>query len=176
MIYPKDLGAILMTVDIGPGQRVLEAGVGSGALSMTLLRAGANVIGYEIREDFATRAQANVEAALGPAVPYRVEVRDVTEGIDERSLDRILLDLPEPWRVLAHATAALRPGGFSSPISRPSTRPPNYVRRSRASGGAWPSPSRSCGGPGTSRHDRSDPDHRMVAHTGFLTSVRRLSP
>ena len=66
VIYPKDLGAILMAADIGPGQRVLEAGVGSGALSMTVLRAGASVVGYELREDFAERAQANVAAALGP--------------------------------------------------------------------------------------------------------------
>jgi len=65
VIYPKDLGAILVAADIGPGQRVLEAGVGSGALSMTLLRAGASVVGYEIREDFALHARQNVEAMLG---------------------------------------------------------------------------------------------------------------
>ncbi len=176
VIYPKDLGAILMTADIGPGQRVLEAGVGSGALSMTLLRAGANVIGYEIREDFATRAQANVEAALGPAVPYRVEVRDVTEGIDERSLDRIVLDLPEPWRVLAHATAALRPGGILLAYL-PTINQTAQLREALESERwglaesveilrrTWHVEARSV-----------RPDHRMVAHTGFLTSVRRLSP
>ena len=65
VIYPKDLGAILLAADIGPGQRVLEAGVGSGALSMTVLRAGASVIGYELREDFAARARSNVTALLG---------------------------------------------------------------------------------------------------------------
>ena len=69
VIYPKDLGAILIAADIAPGQRVLEAGVGSGALSMTVLRAGASVVGYELREDFAERAQANVAAALGPTRP-----------------------------------------------------------------------------------------------------------
>ena len=66
VIYPKDLGAILLAADIGPGQRVLEAGVGSGALSMAVLRAGAAVVGYEIREDFAERARANVAACSGP--------------------------------------------------------------------------------------------------------------
>src|ERR1700761_9485695 len=107
VIYPKDLGAILIAADIGPGQRILEAGVGSGALSMTVLRAGASVVGYELREDFAERARANVAATLGPSAPYRVEIRDVTEGIDETGLDRILLDMPEPHKVVAGAAAAL---------------------------------------------------------------------
>ena len=112
VIYPKDLGAILIAADLGPGQRVLEAGVGSGALSMTVLRAGASVVGYELREDFAERAKSNVFATLGPEASYRVEIRDVTEGIDERDLDRILLDMPEPHKVVAAAATALRPGGI----------------------------------------------------------------
>ena len=112
VIYPKDLGAILIAADIAPGQRVLEAGVGSGALSMTVLRAGASIVGYELREDFAERARANVAATLGPDAPYRVEIRDVTEGIDESGLDRILLDMPEPHKVVTGAAAALRPGGI----------------------------------------------------------------
>ena len=88
VIYPKDLGAILIAADIGPGMRVLEAGVGSGALSMTLLRAGVSLLGYEIREDFATHARKNVVALLGDDVDYTIEIRDVTEGIEERGLDR----------------------------------------------------------------------------------------
>ena len=112
VIYPKDLAAIVMQADIAPGVRVLEAGVGSGALSMAMLRAGADVLGYELREDFAARARANVEDLLGPDAPYQVEVRDVYEGIDERGLDRVVLDLPEPWRVVPHAEVALRSGGI----------------------------------------------------------------
>ena len=77
VIYPKDLGTILMQADIGPGMRVLEAGIGSGALSMTLLRAGALIKGYEIREDFAKQARDNVYAYLGTDVPYDIEIRDV---------------------------------------------------------------------------------------------------
>ena len=106
VIYPKDLGPILLLADIYPGARVLESGVGSGALTMTLLRAvgpDGFVTGYELREDFATRARRNVEALLGTDLPLRVEVRDAYEGIDETDLDRIVLDLPEPWRVVAHA-------------------------------------------------------------------------
>src|SRR5690348_2894455 len=78
VIYPKDLGAILILADIFPGARVLEAGVGSGALSMTLLRAGAEVTGYELRPDFAARARANVSSFLGQDAlgRYRVQERD----------------------------------------------------------------------------------------------------
>ena len=68
------------------------------------------MVGYDIREDFAARAIKNVDSFLGPDQPYRVEIRDAYEGIDETGLDRIVLDLPEPWRVVKHATVALRPG------------------------------------------------------------------
>jgi tRNA (adenine57-N1/adenine58-N1)-methyltransferase len=175
VIYPKDLGAILIAADIGPGQRVLEAGVGSGALSMTLVRAGASVLGYELRTDFAERARTNVHAYLGPAADYRVEVRDVYEGIGEHGLDRILLDLPEPWRVLPHAAAALAPGGILlsylptinqtaelrhalDPATFGMAETVEVLRRT------WHVEARSV-----------RPDHRMVAHTGFLTTARRLS-
>ena len=115
VIYPKDLGPILMLADIFPGARVLESGVGSGALTATLLRAvgsAGHVLGYEMRDDFADRAHPQRRGFLGPDVPLTVEVRDVYEGIDEGDLDRILLDLPEPWRVVKHAESALRPGGI----------------------------------------------------------------
>ena len=83
-----------MQADIGPGMRVLEAGVGSGALSMTLLRAGALITGYEIREDFAQQATKNVHDMLGTDVAYDVQIRDVTMGIDEIDLDRIISTCP----------------------------------------------------------------------------------
>lgn len=175
VIYPKDLGAILLAADIGPGQRVLEAGVGSGALSMALLRAGASVVGYELREDFAARARANVTAFFGPDVDYRVEPNDVTEGIEERNLDRVLLDMPEPWRVLPHASRALRPGGIVLAYL-PTVNQTAELRRALDDGPfalavttevlqrTWHVEARSV-----------RPDHRMVAHTGFLTWARRLA-
>jgi len=175
VIYPKDLGAILMAADIGPGQRVLEAGVGSGALSMAVLRAGASVVGYEVREDFANRARSNVAGLLGPDVDYRVERRDVTEGIDEVGLDRVLLDLPEPWRVLGPAAGALRPGGILLAYL-PTINQTAELRGALAEGPwgladsveilrrTWHVEARSV-----------RPDHRMVGHTGFLTTARRLS-
>src|SRR5690606_34925694 len=104
---------ILMLADVFPGARVLESGVGSGALSMTLVRAGAVVRGYELRDDFANRARRNVATFLGDEAleRYRVETRDVYEGIDETDLDRVVLDLPEPWRAVKHAAGALHRGG-----------------------------------------------------------------
>src|SRR5579864_5514892 len=100
VIYPKDLGPILMLADIYPGARVFESGLGSGALSMTLLRAGADVVGYELRSDFAARAEANVAAYLGAdaLARYHVHQRDSYEGIsaEHGPFDRVALDLPEP--------------------------------------------------------------------------------
>src|SRR5262249_17995328 len=114
VIYPKDLGAILLLADIFPGARVLESGIGSGALSMAMLRAGATIVGYELREDFASRARKNVAAFLGEEAleRYVVELRDCYEGIAETGLDRVGLDLPEPWQVVKHAARALHPGGL----------------------------------------------------------------
>lgn len=85
VIYPKDLAPICMLADIGPGVKVLESGVGSGALSMTMLRYGAEITGYELREDFANRAIANVRSFLGEEAlsRYHVQVRDCYEGIAE---------------------------------------------------------------------------------------------
>ncbi|MDQ6726929.1 MAG: tRNA (adenine-N1)-methyltransferase [Actinomycetota bacterium] len=180
VIYPKDLGPLLILGDIFPGARVLEAGVGSGALSMALLRAGADVVGYEIRDDFAAKAQANVASFLGDAFvgekrPYRVELRDVYEGIDETGLDRIMLDLAEPWRVVKHAAAALRPGGIF--VSYLPTIGQVAQLREALDGGPFVLGEtievlqRSWHVEGQSVR----PDHRMVAHTGFLSAARRSS-
>lgn len=185
VIYPKDLAAILMLADVYPGARVLEAGVGSGALSMALLRAGAQVVGYEIRPDFAARARKNVAALAGSGLTgsglagaspeaYRVEERDVYEGINQSDLDRVILDLPEPWRVVGHAEGALRPGGILLAYL-PSITQVSQLRDALSVGGfamaetlevlqrTWHVEGRSV-----------RPDHRMVAHTGFLTHARLL--
>jgi tRNA (adenine57-N1/adenine58-N1)-methyltransferase len=112
VIYPKDLGPILMLLDVHPGTTVLESGLGSGATTMALLGVGASVVGYELRQDFAERATTNVEVALGPGQPLTVHVGDVTDGVAESGLDRAMLDLPEPERALGAVRAALRPGGI----------------------------------------------------------------
>jgi tRNA (adenine57-N1/adenine58-N1)-methyltransferase len=175
VIYPKDLGAILLAADIGPGMRVLESGVGSGALSMTLLRAGAAVVGYELREEFAATARENVVALLGDRVEYTIEIRDVTAGIDERDLDRVLLDMPSPWDVVEAAAVALRPGGILL-CYLPTINQTAQLRTALA-GGPW-GLAESFELLRRSWHIEARsvrPDHRMVAHTGFLTTARRLS-
>jgi tRNA (adenine57-N1/adenine58-N1)-methyltransferase catalytic subunit len=177
VIYPKDLAPICMIGDIGPGVKVLESGVGSGALSMTMLRWGADIVGYELREDFANRARANVTSFLGDdmAQRYRVELRDCYEGIDERDLDRVVLDLPEPWRVVPHAEYALRPGGILVAYT-PSITQAASVRAAFEERRGWMSARtlevlhRTWHIAGASVR----PDHRMVAHTGFLTAARYI--
>ncbi len=178
VIYPKDLGPILMLADIFPDSQVLEAGVGSGALSMTLLRAGANVVGYEIREDFAARAISNVEDFLGTDAlgRYRVEVRDIYEGIDERDLDAVVLDLAEPWRCVKHSAQALRAGGTLVAYT-PSITQAIQVREALEESDFELAQTievlnRSWHIEGMAVR----PDHRMVAHTAFLTSARLLGP
>jgi tRNA (adenine57-N1/adenine58-N1)-methyltransferase catalytic subunit len=174
VIYPKDLGAILIAADIGPGMRVLEAGVGSGALSMALLRAGADVVGYEVRSDFAAGARANVATWAGPEARYRVEERDVYQGIDERGLDRVVLDLPEPWRALGPASRGMRPGGILLSYL-PSITQVAVLRANMAS--KWFGMAETFEVLRRTWHveERSvRPDHRMVAHTGFITTARLL--
>lgn len=178
VIYPKDLGPILMLADVFPGARVLESGVGSGALSMALLRAGAVVTGHELRADFAQRARRNVESFLGAEVLDRYDVieRDCYDGIEGDGYDRVVLDLPEPWQVVPHAERALRPGGILVAYT-PSIVQVSQLREALERSG----------------FDFADtlevlhrgwyvegaavrPDHRMVAHTGFLTHARLVEP
>ena len=179
VIYPKDLGPILMLADVFPGARILESGIGSGALTMTLLRAvgsTGHITGYEIRDDFAERARTNVEAFLGPDVPLTVEVRDVYAGIELTDLDRVILDLPEPWQVVEHAEAALRPGGillsYLPTILQVSTLRERLAVSSFGMAETIEVFHRGWNVDGLSVR----PDHRMVAHTGFLTVARLLSP
>jgi tRNA (adenine57-N1/adenine58-N1)-methyltransferase len=177
VIYPKDLAPICMLADIGPGVKVFETGVGSGALSMTMLRYGADITGYELREDFANRATANVRSFLGESAldRYKVQLRDAYEGIDETDFDRVVLDLPEPWNVIPHAEKALRLGGIMVAYT-PSITQAAKVRETLAASRAW-------NGARTLEvlhrgwyieGQAVRPDHRMVAHTAFLTTARFL--
>ncbi|HEV3225671.1 MAG TPA: tRNA (adenine-N1)-methyltransferase [Acidimicrobiales bacterium] len=177
VIYPKDIGPLLLLADIHPGVRVLESGVGSGALSMAMLRAGAEIVGYELRDEFADRATANVRGFLGDdaAAHYRVELRNCYDGIDETDLDRIVLDLPEPWQVVKHAERALRPGGIFVAYT-PTIVQAVQLRETLADSRftmfetlevlhrSWHIDGQSV-----------RPDHRMVAHTGFLSASRLLA-
>jgi tRNA (adenine57-N1/adenine58-N1)-methyltransferase len=177
VIYPKDLAPICMLADIGPGVRVFETGVGSGALSMTMLRYGAEIVGYEIREDFANRARKNVESFLGAASleRYDVHIADSYEGIDPAlgMFDRVVLDLPEPWNVVSNAEAVLQPGGLLVAYT-PSITQAVQVRE--ALKGKWID-ARTIEVLHRGWHIEGmavRPDHRMVAHTAFLSVARFL--
>jgi tRNA (adenine57-N1/adenine58-N1)-methyltransferase len=177
VIYPKDLGPICMLGDIGPGHRVFESGVGSGALSMTMLRCGATVVGYELREDFANRARSNVRSFLGEQAlaAYRVEIGDSYDGIDptDGPFDRVVLDLPEPWRVVDHAEAVLRAGGILVAYTPSITQ---AAQTREVLKGKWID-ARTIEVLHRGWHIEGAavrPDHRMVAHTGFLTVARFL--
>jgi tRNA (adenine57-N1/adenine58-N1)-methyltransferase len=157
---------------------VLEAGVGSGALSTTLVRAGADVVGYELRPDFAAVARANVSAFLGPEAleRFRVEERDVYDGIDERDLDRVILDLPEPWRAVAPARSGLRAGGILVAYTPSITQAATLRETLEASDFELAATQEVLVRTWHVQGQAVRPDHRMVAHTGFLTSARLLGP
>ena len=173
VIYPKDLAPICMIGDIKPGVRVFESGVGSGALSMAMLRWGADITGYELREDFANRAKANVESFLGPEAldNFHVQIRDSYAGVDDGVFDRFILDLPEPWHLLDHVSGSLRPGGIFLAYT-PSITQAAKVRHGMQKGWA---DTRTLEVLHRTWHIEGEsvrPDHRMVAHTGFLTVGR----
>ncbi len=176
VIYPKDLAPILMLADISPGVRVLESGVGSGALSMAMLRAGASIVGYELREEFATRAQRNVSSFLGEEAMarYEVELRDCYEGIAETDLDRVVLDLPEPWHVVPHAAEQLVPGGIIVAYTPSITQAAQFRTALHSARFRFAETLEVLHRSWHIEGEAVRPDHRMVAHTGFLTHARWL--
>jgi tRNA (adenine57-N1/adenine58-N1)-methyltransferase len=180
VIYPKDAAQIVGFGDIGPGMRVLEAGAGSGALSCSLLRAvGAHgsLTSYERREDFADVARANVGAFFGE-VPANWSLRlgDLDRHPAGEVVDRVALDMLEPWAVLPTVAAALRPGGVLVGYVATTTQLSTYVEALRAQGvwtepHAWETLLRPWHAVGLAVR----PEHRMVAHTAFLVTARRLA-
>jgi tRNA (adenine57-N1/adenine58-N1)-methyltransferase len=178
VIYPKDIAAILIHADVGPGARVLEAGTGSGALTLALTRAVGPtgcVVTYEIREDFHRTARKNVEAFFEPS-PDWVDLRqgDVREiGDGPEWFDRVVLDLPEPWTVLRAVGDALRPGGILCVYLPTTNQTRDAVLAMERSGYAQLSTFEVLERPWHVTDRSVRPDHRMVAHTGFITTGRR---
>jgi tRNA (adenine57-N1/adenine58-N1)-methyltransferase len=184
VLYPKDLALIPMWADVYPGARVFEAGTGSGALTMALLRAVGPrglVVTYDVRDDFARTALLNIERYMGP-VPNLVSLRkNAYEGIelldDGIPFDRVVLDLPEPWQVIPHAANALRSGGIY--VSFVPTVPQvmqtvEALERTTvfAMVESFETLLRTWSVQGRSVR----PDHRMVAHSGFITVARKVEP
>lgn len=173
VIYPKDLAPMCMLGDIHPGVRVFETGIGSGALSMTMLRWGAQITGLELREDFLNRARTNVRSFLGEdaLARYNVSLGDSYEDVPDGEFDRVMLDLPEPWRVVPHAEKILVRGGLLVAYT-PSITQAVQVRESFGKG--WVD-QRTLEVLHRTWHIEGmsvRPDHRMVAHTAFLTVAR----
>ncbi len=176
-IYPKDLGLVLVWGDIYPGATVVEAGIGSGAMAITLLRAigpAGKLISYELREDFKNCAKKNVRTYFGEAPNHEIKSGDIYEGIVERNIDRLVLDVPEPWRVVPHALEFLRDGGIFisySPTIIQVKETADALKRSRAF-----SPSETIESilrPWEVSERSVRPDLHIVGHTGFLTFARK---
>jgi tRNA (adenine57-N1/adenine58-N1)-methyltransferase len=180
VVYPKDAGQIVQMADIFPGAHVVEAGVGSGALSMSLLRAVGDtgrLSSYERRADFAEIARANVERFFGgPHPAWNVTVGDLQDALSETDVDRVVLDMLAPWETLDAVAKALRPGGLVCCYVATTTQLSTTVEALRAHGSftepqSWESVVRGWHVEGLAVR----PQHRMVGHTGFLCTSRRLA-
>ncbi len=185
VVYPKDSGQIVMMADIFPGATVVEAGVGSGALSMSLLRAvgdGGRLISFERREDFADIARGNVRAFFGVDHPaWSVVVGDLVDAlpgaVEPGCVDRVVLDMLAPWECLDVVADALVPGGVLICYVATATQLSRVAEALREHGGytepsAWESMVRGWHLEGLAVR----PEHRMHGHTGFLITSRRLAP
>lgn len=175
IVYPKDVGYLLLRMNIHPGMRVVEAGTGSGAMTLALARAvqpDGRVYTYEERAEMQENARKNIERArLTPYVEFRV--RDIRSGFDERGADALFLDVREPWLFLAQAHAALKPGGFFGSLA-PTTNQISEMLAEMERMGNWVEieVSELLHRKYKLNADRLRPDDRMVAHTGYLLCAR----
>jgi tRNA (adenine57-N1/adenine58-N1)-methyltransferase len=181
VIYPKDLAMILFWADVYPGCRVLEAGMGSGALTLALLRAvgpDGRVITFEQREEFARRALANIHMRSGEVTNLTVRLGPVEDGVaDEEPVDRVLLDLPEPWKLTQAMARVLRPGGiFLSYVPTIIQAQQTAETLGRDRHWALVETFETLFRPWNIEGQSVRPFHRMVAHTGFITVARRVVP
>jgi tRNA (adenine57-N1/adenine58-N1)-methyltransferase catalytic subunit len=183
VVYPKDIGLILVYADIFPGARVVEAGTGSGSLTLALLRAVGSegrVISYESREDHLERAKANIESwfeSLG-AKPDNLELRsgDVFSHPPDEPMDRLVLDLPEPWHALGTVAGSLVSGGVMCAYVPTVPQVSQTVAAMRGGGFAFVTAFEGLLRSWNVEGQSVRPDHRMVGHTGFLVTGRKLDP
>ncbi len=180
VVYPKDAAQIVMMADVFPGARVVEAGAGSGALTCSLLRAVGDhgwVTSYERRPEFAEVARRNVERFFGgPHPAWRLVVGDLAATLAERDVDRAVLDMLAPWEVLPEVADALVPGAVLCCYVATTPQLSRIVEGLREAG-RFTEPAASESLFRTWHVDglAVRPDHRMVGHTGFLVTARRLA-
>ncbi|MFO0745340.1 MAG: methyltransferase domain-containing protein [Myxococcota bacterium] len=184
IIYPKDLALLVTYADLFPGAVVIEGGYGSGALSMAIMRAigaAGHLTTYELRPEAKNRADKNVRALLGddgPLATHVVRIGDLYQGMEEadRSVDRILLDVPEPWDVLAHAARVLKPGGLLAAYVPTAIQMQRFVLEAYATKAYLPAESLET----IERwwrvtQESLRPEQKMIGHTGFLCFARRVA-
>jgi tRNA (adenine57-N1/adenine58-N1)-methyltransferase len=183
VVYPKDAAQIVAMADIFPGARVVEAGVGSGALTCSLLRAvgpTGHVSSYERRQEFADVARQNVDQFFSGSHPaWRLTVGDLVEALDEEdgTVDRVILDMLAPWECVDRMATALAPGGILCSYVATTTQLSRTVETIRAHGGftepqPWETLVRDWHVEGLAVR----PGHKMIGHTGFLVTARRMAP
>ncbi|MDD2859018.1 MAG: tRNA (adenine-N1)-methyltransferase [Candidatus Nanopelagicales bacterium] len=181
VVYPKDAARIVGLMNLHPGSRIAEAGVGSGALTCSLLKAVGStgrVFSFERREEFAKVAEGNVETWFGQRPEqWTLTLGDLTDALQERELDAVVLDMLAPWECLETVAAALCPGGVLVGYVATTTQLSKLVETLRLSG-HWTEPRAEETMLRTWHLDGLSvrPDHRMNGHTGFLVSTRRLAP
>jgi len=178
IMYPKDIGFILTSMSIGPGQTVLEAGTGSGSMTVALAYAvgtQGRVVTYEKRPEFQNLARKNLER-LGLGARVEFKLGDIADGISETNVDACFLDVPNPWDYVQQVRGALKPGGFFCNLVPTFNQVERLLYVMRREHFAFvevcelllryykPEPT------------RLRPTDRMVAHTGFLTFARRIEP
>lgn len=178
IMYPKDIGFILVSMGVGPGQKVMEAGTGSGSMTTALAYAvgtEGRVVSYEVKPDVQNLARKNL-TRFGLASRVDFKLRDIEEGFDETDADSFFLDVPNPWDYVKQVRAALKPGGFLCCLIPTVNQVEKTLYDLRAYNFAFlevceillryykPEPS------------RLRPADRMVAHTGYLVFARRIEP
>ena len=181
VIYPKDLGALLVHADIYPGASVVEVGLGSGATAAALLRAigpEGSLVSYEVRSEIVEASKRNVEELAPGAENHRVIVADAyLDGIGDAEIDRLVADVPEPWRLLESTAGVLRTGGIFAAYLPTILQVHEFVMRlSRDSRWHMAEAVELIERPWHFSETSARPEHRMVGHTGFITTVCRTEP
>ena len=178
IMYPKDIGYILTNMSVGPGQRVLEAGTGSGSMTIALAHSvgpQGKVVSYEIRPEFQKLARKNLER-LGLEARVEFKLGDIAEGFTETNMDAMFLDVANPWDYIPQVRAALKPGGFYCSLLPTFNQVEQLLVALRRHHFAFVEMCELLLRFYKSEPTRLRPTDRMVAHTGFLIFGRRIEP